>query len=144
MAKFQSMHENFHKRNEVKVGSERSFGITFAAIFLIIGSFPLISGDAPEVWALCIGIIFLIAAFALPAALRPLNIVWFRFGMLLHKIVSPLVMGVLFFITLAPIGLIMRLLGKDLLTLRFDPNASSYWVERGASELEPETMRRQF
>ena len=144
MAKFQSIHENFHKRDEVKVGSERSFWITFAAIFLIIGSFPLISGEAPGVWPLCIGVIFLIAAFALPAALRPLNIVWFRFGMLLHKIVSPLVMVILFFITVAPIGLIMRLLGKDLLNLRFDPDASSYWVERGASELEPETMRRQF
>ena len=138
------MHENFHKRDEVKVGSERSFGITFAAIFLIIGSFPLISGDAPGVWALCIGIIFLIAAFAFPTALRPLNIVWFRFGMLLHKIVSPLVMGLLFFITLAPIGLIMRLRGKDLLNLRFDPDAPSYWIERDAGELEPETMRRQF
>ena len=144
MAKFQNMHENFHSRNEVKVGSERSFGITFAAIFLIIGSFPLISGEPPGVWPLCIGVIFLIAAFALPAALRPLNIVWFRFGMLLHKIVSPLIMVFLFFITVAPIGLIMRLLGKDLLNLRFDPDASSYWVERGASELEPETMRRQF
>ena len=138
------MHENFHKRDEVKVGSERSFGITFAAVFFIIGSFPLISGDAPGVWALCIGIIFLIAAFAFPTALRPLNIVWFRFGMLLHKIVSPLVMGLLFFITLAPIGLIMRLRGKDLLNLRFDPDAPSYWIERDAGELEPETMRRQF
>ena len=144
MAKFQSIHENFHKRDEVKVGSERSFGITFAAIFLIIGSFPLISGEPPGVWALCIGVIFLIAAFALPAALRPLNIVWFRFGMLLHKIVSPLVMGLLFFITLAPIGLIMRLRGKDPLNLRFDPGASTYWIERDAGELEPETMRRQF
>ena len=144
MAKIQSMHENFHNRNEVKVGSERSFGITFAAIFLIIGSFPLISGESPGGWALCIGVIFLIAAFALPAALRPLNIVWFRFGMLLHKIVSPLVMVFLFFITVAPIGLIMRLRGKDLLNLRFDPDASSYWIERRASELEPETMRRQF
>ena len=144
MAKFQNMHENFHSRNEVKVGSERSFGITFAAIFLIIGSFPLISGESPGGWELCIGVIFLIAAFALPAALRPLNIVWFRFGMLLHKIVSPLVMGFLFFITLAPIGLIMRLRGKDPLNLRFDPSASTYWIERDAGELEPETIRRQF
>ena len=137
-------HENFGQRNDVKIGSERTFGIVFAVVFVLIGAFPLIGGHAPRLWALGVGGIFLIAAFAFPAALRPLNIVWYRFGMLLHKIVNPLVMGLLFFITVTPIALIMRLVGKDPLNRQFDPNVSSYWVEREPDDLQPETMRRQF
>ena len=137
-------HEDYDQRNDVNVGSERTFGIVFAVVFVLIGAFPLIGGHAPRLWALGVGVIFLIAAFAFPAALRPLHIVWYRFGMLLHKIVNPLVMGLLFFITVTPIALIMRLVGKDPLNRQFDPNVSSYWVEREPGDLQPETMRRQF
>ena len=137
-------HEDYGQRNDVNVGSERTFGIVFAVVFVLIGAFPLIGGHAPRLWALGVGVIFLIAAFAFPAALRPFNIVWYRFGMLLHKIVNPLVMGLLFFITVTPIALIMRLVGKDPLNRQFDPNVSSYWVEREPDDLQPETMRRQF
>ena len=137
-------HEDYGQRNDVNVGSERTFGIVFAVVFVLIGAFPLIGGHAPRLWALGVGVIFLIAAFAFSAALRPLNIMWYRFGMLLHKIVNPLVMGVLFFITVTPIALIMRLVGKDPLNRQFDPNVSSYWVEREPGDLQPETMRRQF
>ena len=137
-------HEDYGQRNDANVGSERTFGIVFAVVFVLIGAFPLIGGHAPRLWALGVGVIFLITAFAFPAALRPLNIVWYRFGMLLHKIVNPLVMGLLFFITVTPIALIMRLVGKDPLNRQFDPNVSSYWVEREPGDLQPETMRRQF
>ncbi len=137
-------HEDYGQRNDVNVGSERTFGIVFAVVFVLIAAFPLIGGHAPRLWALGVGVFFLIAAFAFPAALRPLNIVWYRFGMLLHKIVNPLVMGLLFFITVTPIALIMRLVGKDPLNRQFDPNVSSYWVEREPGDLQPETMRRQF
>lgn len=144
MAKFKGIHENFHQRDEVKAGSNRVFGIVFAVVFLVIGSFPIISGAELRVWALCVGAIFFMAALAFPAALRPLNIMWFRLGMLLHTIVNPLLMGFLFFMAVVPIGLIMRLMGRDLLNLQFDPSVSSYWIERDSGGPLPETMRRQF
>ena len=144
MAEIKNTHENFYQRDEIKAGSNRVFGIVFAVVFLIIGCFPIISGAEPLVWALCIGTIFFIAALSFPNALRPLNMIWFRLGMFLHTIVNPLIMGLLFFVTVVPIGLIMRLMSKDLLNLQFDPDISSYWIERDSGEPKPETMRHQF
>ena len=144
MAEFHNTHEDFGQRDKLKEGSERVFGIVFAIVFLVISCFPLISEEPLRVWALLISIFFSVAVFAFPTVLKPLNIMWFRFGMLLHKIVNPLVMGLLFFLTVVPIGLIMRLIGKDPLNLRFDPDLSSYWIERDVGDPQPETMRRQF
>jgi len=144
MTDAQNTHETFHDSDDVKVGSERSFGIVFAVVFAIIGLLPLWGCGAARVWALGVGAVFLVAAFAFPAALRPLNLIWFRFGLVLHKIVNPLIMGMVFFLTVTPIALIMRIMGKDPLRRRFDPEAPSYWIVREEGDLPPDSMRRQF
>ncbi len=144
MTEIKNIHENFLRRDEIKAGSNRVFGIVFGVVFLIMGSVPIISGAEPRIWALCVCTIFFIAALSFPNALKPLNMIWFRLGMFLHTIVNPLIMGLLFFMTVVPIGLIMRLMGKDLLNLQFDPDVSSYWIERDSGEPRPETMRHQF
>ncbi len=113
-------------------------------VFAIVGLWPLVDGGAVRFWALIAAGGFLAAGFLAPAALRPLNRVWFLFGMVLHKIVNPLVMGLLFYITITPMALVMRLLGKDPLNRRFDSKAKSYWIERRPAGPAPESMRNQF
>jgi hypothetical protein len=144
MSESQETHESFRSETDVQVGSERSFGIVFAIVFAIVGAVPLWSGAPVRIWALVVAALFLVAAFVTPKLLRPLNLVWYRFGLLLHAVVNPLVMGMLFFLTVTPIALIMRWLGKDPLHRQFDAAARSYWIERDSDELTPDTMRRQF
>jgi hypothetical protein len=127
----------------VPVGSERSFGLVFAVVFTIIALLPLKDGESVRLWALGVAGVFLVAALAVPKILRPLNLVWFRFGMLLHHIVTPLVMGLLFFVTVTPIGVLMRLCGKDPLRLKRN-DAASYWIARTPPGPAPETMKQQF
>jgi hypothetical protein len=135
-------HERFSSQTTVTVGSERSFGLVFAAVFALIGLVPLWDGAPLRFWALGVAAIFALIAFIRPALLKPLNLIWFKFGMLLHKIVNPIIMGLLFYVTIMPIGLIMRLFGKDVLSLRIDKNRPSYWVHR--EPLESNSMRNQF
>lgn len=150
MARNSGLHENLARDEDVEVGSERSFGLVFAVVFAIIGLWPLTGAFGDEgagplrLWALGIAAVFVVLAFAAPKALKPLNLIWFKFGMLLHKIVNPLVMGLLFFVTVTPIALIMRIRGKDLLSMKFDPEADSYWIERDPPGPAPETMSKQF
>ncbi|OAN49262.1 hypothetical protein A6A04_03870 [Paramagnetospirillum marisnigri] len=134
---------NSHGR-KVEMGSERSFGIVFAVVFAILCLLPLKSGGSPNWWLGGVGAAFLAVALVAPRLLKPLNKVWFLFGLLLHKIVSPLVMGLLFFGTVTPVALIMRALGKDPLKLKHDPAAASYWIDRRPPGPAPDTMRRQF
>jgi hypothetical protein len=124
--------------------SERSFGMVFAALFLVVSLWPLLAGGAPRWWALALAAAFLLAGLVYPQVLRPLNSVWLGFGLLLHRIVSPLILGMLFYLTVLPTGLVMRALGKDPLRLRFDRNAPSYWIERRPPGPEPESLRNQF
>ena len=131
-------------RGAVRMGSDRVFGFVFAGLFSVIGLWPLTGGNAPRVWSLVLALIFLIAAVLLPKALRPLNRLWFRFGLLLHKIVAPVVMGLLFIVAVTPTALIMRLLGKDPLRLRKDPALDSYWIRRDVPGPQPDTMKNQF
>lgn len=144
MAKQASFHEDFGREAPTKAGSERAFGFVFAAVFAIIGLWPLIAGGPPRLWALSVAGAFLLVALLFPKALGPLNRLWFKFGLLLHRVVSPLVMGFLFFVAVTPVALIMRLLGKDVLNLRFQRGAKSYWIERTPPGPAPDTMRRQF
>lgn len=122
-----TFHENLAGRDDVKVGSERSFGLVFAAVFIIVALFPLLTMSDQEgalrVWALIVAAFFAVSALTMPRVLAPLNMLWFRFGILLHKIVNPLVMGLIFFLTVTPIGLIMCALGKTPLKLGFDERA---------------------
>lgn len=127
-----------------QMGSERSFGLVFAAVFLIIGAWPLKAGHDPRLWALGAAVAFLVIALAFPRALKPLNIVWFKFGMLLHHVMTPLIMGLLFFLTVTPVGLLMRATGKDPMRLKRDPKATSYWIDRAPPGPAPESMKTQF
>ena len=106
------------KKNQVKISSNRSFGVVFFIFFLILSFWPLMNGGDIRLWFLAVSIIFLILGIINSKILTPLNNLWFKFGLFLGKIVSPLVMGMIFFFVVTPTGLIMRLIGKDLLNLK--------------------------
>jgi len=140
----QGLHEDFSRDDDIRAGSERAFGIVFAVVFTIIALWPLLDGAPFRIWALATAGIFLTAALLLPVVLKPLNRVWFLFGLALHKIVNPLVMGLLFFLTVTPIALMMRIVGKDPLQRKFDPDAETYWIKRDPPGPAPDSMRQQF
>ena len=144
MAQQPSFHEDLARENEIKAGSERALGIVFAIVFIIIGLWPLIGDGAVRLWSIIVAGVFLALGLLAPKLLRPLNYLWFRFGQFLHKIVNPIIMAFLFFTTVTPVALIMKLCGKDSLNRKFDPAAKSYWIERQPPGPDPETMRNQF
>ena len=126
--------------DEVKIGSNKSFGLVFFIVFLIIGTYPLLSQNEVRLWSLIISIIFLILGLLNSKLLTPLNKIWFKFGISLGKIVSPLVMGLIFFFVVTPIGILMRVLKKDLLNLKFNKNPT-YWIEKNDPKSK---MKNQF
>jgi hypothetical protein len=144
MSKPQGAIDGQSHARQVEMGSDRAFGLVFAAVFAIVCLLPLTSGGEYRPWAGIVAAAFVVVSFTFPRLLKPLNRVWFLFGLLLHKVVSPLVMGLLFFVTVTPIALIMRALGKDPLRLARDDAAASYWIVRQPPGPAPETMRRQF
>lgn len=129
---------------DVKMGSNRSFGIVFGAVFLIIGVWPMMKGGDARLWALGISLAFSLIALFLPRILTPLNTLWFKFGLLLHKIVSPIVMGILYFGTVTPIGLLLRAFGKDVLNQKLDREAETYWITIDPAKSAKSSMRNQF
>ncbi len=137
-------HERLSGDEHVQVSSDRSFGIVFAVVFTIITLWPVLSGGMPHWWALVVAVVCGTLALVRPALLAPFNRLWTRFGLLLNKITSPLIMGLLFYGVITPFGLVMRLAGKDPLRLRFDPSAESYWIERVPPGPAPETIKNQF
>jgi hypothetical protein len=126
--------------NEIEINTNRSFGIVFFLFFLIIGLYPLIKGSELRSWSIIISIIFLILGILNSRILTPLNKLWFKLGLFLGKIVSPIIMGIIFFLVLTPIGLIMRFLGKDILNLRYNMN-KSYWIKKSGLKSK---MKNQF
>ena len=125
----------------IEQSSEKSFGIVFSVVFLIVALYPLINSEDLRIWALVASIIFFFLAFIAPKVLVFPNKLWFKFGLLLGSIVAPIFMAFVYFVTVLPTGLIMRLLGKDLLKQKLDKNAKSYWVKRS----EPiGSMKNQF
>ena len=110
--------------------SEKSFGIVFSIVFLIFALYPLINSEGVRIWALIVSTIFFLIVFVAPKVLVLPNKLWFKFGLLLGSIVAPIVMSLVYFVTVVPTGLIMRILGRDLLTQKLDKNAKSYWIER--------------
>jgi len=126
--------------DEIKIGSNKSFGIVFFIVFFIIALFPLINNSEIRVWAVIISLIFLILGLINSKILTPLNKAWLKFGIFLGKIISPLIMGIIFFLVVTPIGLLMKMLKKDLLNLKFNKH-KSYWIEKS----EPKSnMKNQF
>ena len=140
------MHEDFGRKEEVKGSSDRSFGLVMAAFFALVGLAPLLHAphDSVRVWALGLASAFFLLAVLWRAPLRPLNTLWHKLGLLLFHIVSPLALGLLFYLTITPIGLLMRACGKDPLRLRRDPSAASYWIPRDPPGPPPASMKHQF
>ena len=126
--------------DNVKISSNRSFGIVFFAVFLLIALYPLTYSEEIRVWSVIISLIFLVLGLLNSKILTPLNKVWFKFGILLGKIISPIIMGIIFFLVVTPIGLLMRLLGKDLINLKYNNN-KSYWIEKKGPKSK---MKNQF
>lgn len=125
----------------VKIGSERSFGLVFAGVFAAIGLLPLWHDHAPRGWALAIGAVFLLIAVLRPALLGPLNLLWFRLGLALGAVMTPVVMGLLFVVAVIPTALALKLFRKDPMQRRFLPGAATYWERR---DKQPGPMREQF
>jgi len=136
--------ENYERRPDIPVSSPRSFGIVFATVFALVGLYPLLFSSNVRIWALGIGGMFLIVALAAPGVLSPLNRIWFRFGMLLHRIVNPVVLGAMFFLMISPLGIVTRWFGRDFLRMRLDKTAKSYWIDRAPPGPTPESLRDQF
>lgn len=138
-------HETLQREEVVEGSSDRAFGFTFAVVFTIIGMWPVVWWwTMPIWWALGVAGVFLALALACPAVLAPLNKLWLRFGLLLHAVITPVVMGLIFFVAVTPTGLIMRALGKDMLRLKRDDKATSYWIHRTPPGPEPGSIRNQF
>jgi predicted membrane metal-binding protein len=137
-------HERLAGDGAVQTSSDRSFGMVFAVVFAVIGLWPVLFGGTPRWWSLAISAIFLAVAIIRSGILAPLNRLWTKFGLLLNRIVSPLVMGLLFFLVITPFALVMRLTGKDLLRLKHDPEAESYWILREPPGPSPETIKNQY
>ena len=129
------------KKNVVKISSNRSFGFLFFVVFIAISLWPLKSQEDLRLWALILSLIFLVLGILNSRFLTPLNKLWYKFGIFLGSIVSPVVMGIVFFMVVTPIGLIMRFLGKDLLRVNKNKIASTYWINR---EKQKTTMKKQF
>ena len=128
-------------KSKIKISSNRSFGLVFFVVFLIIALWPLKSGEEFRLWSLVLSIIFFILGIFNSRLLTPLNRLWFKFGIFLGTIVSPIVMGIVFFLVVTPTGLFMRFLGKDLLKTIKVKNISTYWIKR---DKQDSRMKKQF
>ncbi len=139
-----STHEVFFRDEKVVAGSDRSFGLVMAAALAAVTS--LNAWHLGRLWPWTGGLAALLLAAALlrPAILHPLNLIWLKFGLLLHRVVNPVLMALIFYGTVLPTGLVMRMMGKDLLRLERQPGADSYWIVRKPPGPSPETMRDQF
>ena len=126
--------------DNVKISSNRSFGIVFFIVFLLIALYPLINKGEFRLWSLIISFIFFILGILNSKILTPLNKLWFKFGIFLGKIVSPIIMGMIFFFVVTPIGVLMRIFGKDVLNLKYN-NKKSYWIEKTGPKSK---MKNQF
>ena len=126
--------------DDIKISSNRSFGLVFFIVFLLIAFYPLINQEEIRIWSVLISLLFLILGIINSKILTPLNKAWFKFGIFLGKIISPFIMGIIFFLVVTPIAFLMRMLNKDLLNLKFNKK-SSYWIEK----TDPKsTMKNQF
>lgn len=124
--------------------SNRTFGLIFSGIFCVIAVFPILFGGGVRTWSFIVAAAWALPALVFPSVLGPLNRLWAQFGQLMHKVINPILMGLIFFLTVVPTGLIMRLLGKDSMRRKFDPKAKSYWVPRNENKVTKESFDNQF
>ena len=126
---------------KIKISSNRSFGLLFFVVFLIVSLWPLTHEGSIRIWSVIISIVFLILGLLNSKFLTPLNLLWFKFGMILGAIVSPIVMGIVFFLVVTPIGLLLSIMGKDVLNKKYNKKKETYWIKR---KTPIGTMKRQF
>ena len=127
--------------SKIRIGSNRNFGLVFFFVFLIVGLLPLLKEEPFRIWSIVIAITFLIFGIMNSKLLTPLNKLWFKFGLFLGSIVSPIVMGIVFFLVITPTGFVMKIMGKDLLNKKKDNDKKSYWINRSKTK---STMKQQF
>lgn len=137
-------HEDLNREEHIEGSSDRSFGLVFAVVFLVIGAWPLMSDHAPRWWAMAVAGGFALIALVMPSVLAVPNRLWMKFGLLLGKIVSPIALGILFYAVFSPMGVVLRLFGKDPLRLKRDADATSYWIAREPPGPPPGSMTNQF
>ena len=117
------------KNSNIKIGTNKSFGIVFFVVFLLIGFYPLLNDDSLRWWAIIVSVFFLLLGFLNSVLLTPLNSIWFKFGLFLGKFVSPIVMGLVYFAVVFPTFLFLKLLKKNYLNIKYEKNKHSYWIE---------------
>jgi hypothetical protein len=137
-------HEDLSREDEVEGSSDRSFGLVFGAVFLIIGTLPLLHAGHVRWWSVGVAAAFALVALTVPSVLAVPNRLWMKLGLLMAMVVSPIALGILFYLVFMPVGLVMRLSGKDPLRLKFDPAAKSYWIDRDPPGPPPGSMTNQF
>jgi len=140
----QSTHEVFFRDEKIVAGSDRSFGVMISAVLAVLTLWNAWHTGRLSPWTGCPAALFLAAALFCPSVLHPVNLIWLRFGLLLHKVVNPILMALIFYGAVLPTGLVMRMMGKDLLRLKRQPDADSYWIVRQPPGPSPETMKDQF
>ena len=128
-------------KTKIKISSNRNFGLVFFIVFLIISLWPLIHGEPIRIWSIIVSLIFLILGLINSKFLSPLNRLWFKFGIILGAIVAPIVMGFIFFLVVTPTGLVMRIMGKDLLNKKYDKKKNTYWINKYENM---SSMKKQF
>ena len=145
MRKSTGFHENYDRGGDVRGGSNRQLGLVFAAVLAVAGLWPLL-GEPPGVrpWALAASAAFVLVAVTVPVVLAPLNVLWTRLGILLSRIIQPVVLGLVFFVVVTPMAIVMRLAGKDPLRRRRERDAETYWIRRDPPGPDPGTMPDQF
>tara|TARA_R110000868_G_scaffold4155_51_gene25697 strand:+ start:6973 stop:7404 length:432 start_codon:yes stop_codon:yes gene_type:complete len=138
-------HESLERHEEIKGSSNRSFGLVFVVVFFLVAIWPVLFGSASvRIWAIAVSGGLLFFSLIIPGVLSPLNRCWTQFGALLHRITNPVIMGLIFFLTVTPTALVFKALGKDPLRLKLDPEAESYWIHRDPPGPAPNSMSRQF
>lgn len=124
--------------------SDKSFGWFFSVLSAAIGAWPMLSGKSPNYWFLGVGVLLGALACLRPSVLGPLNAAWFKFGLFLHSIFNPLILGLIYWISVVPVGLCLKLFGKDVLKCRFEPSVDSYWIDRDPPGPGKDSLPRQF
>jgi hypothetical protein len=137
-------HEDLNREHQIEGSSERSFGVVMMVFFALVACWPLLRDQSPRWWAFVISSVFGVLAWLRPSVLAGLNQQWMKLGLLLGKIVSPIALGILFYAVLTPMGIVMRLAGKDPLRLKRDAAGRSYWILREPPGPPPDSMTNQF
>jgi hypothetical protein len=142
--KYFGAHEFQAREEGVKISSDRSFGVVFAGLFVLVGALSLYQGGTRWYYWFPLAVLFGVFAYTAPGVLAPLNRLWAKFGRLLHMVISPVLLGILFYLCISLIGFLMRLTGKDPMRRKFEPAVKSYWIARAPPGPAPETFKNQF